>query len=405
MRAFARFFAVAEFRALWASQALSVAGDRLALVALTLLVYQRTHSPLLTAAAYAAGFVPWVVGGVAYSGLADRFPRREVMVSCDVIRAVLIAAMAVPGMPLPALVALIAASTSFAVPFESARAALLPDILPGDAYVVGTAVVQTTYRSALVLGYAAGGAAVAAVGARPALAADAVTFAVSAAVIRLGLRTRPGPGLAANAPGPAGRLAGGVRLVFGDRKLRTLMLLGWLVAFYAVPEGIAAPYARSLGGGAGATGLVLAATAAGGVIAAPVFTTLAGSALRLRLAGPLAVAACATLLLCLTRPGLAPSLVIFAASGACGVYQIPANAAFVRGVPPAGRAQAFGLANAGLIAGQGVAFVLAGAAAQLFSPAVVIAAAGGAGAVAGTALALTQRRTPLPAGGDGSPAG
>ena len=42
-------FAVREFRALWLAELLSVAGDRLALVALTLLVYDRTRSPLLAA--------------------------------------------------------------------------------------------------------------------------------------------------------------------------------------------------------------------------------------------------------------------------------------------------------------------------------------------------------------------
>ena len=53
-------FAVREFRALWFSEILSVAGDRLALVALTLLVYDRTKSPLLTAMTYAAGYLPSV---------------------------------------------------------------------------------------------------------------------------------------------------------------------------------------------------------------------------------------------------------------------------------------------------------------------------------------------------------
>ena len=38
-------FAVAEFRALWLAQILSVAGDQLARVALTVLVYNRTASP------------------------------------------------------------------------------------------------------------------------------------------------------------------------------------------------------------------------------------------------------------------------------------------------------------------------------------------------------------------------
>jgi hypothetical protein len=87
---FADVFALREFRALWASQILSVGGDRLALVALTLLIYDRTRSPLLAAVAYAAGYVPYVLGALFLSGLADRLPRREVMVACDVIRAVLV---------------------------------------------------------------------------------------------------------------------------------------------------------------------------------------------------------------------------------------------------------------------------------------------------------------------------
>ena len=88
--------AVREFRALWLSQILSAGGDRLALVALALLVYDRTRSPLLAAIAYAAGTLPYLIGALFLSGMADRFPRREVMVTCDVVRATLVAAMLVP---------------------------------------------------------------------------------------------------------------------------------------------------------------------------------------------------------------------------------------------------------------------------------------------------------------------
>jgi len=188
---FAEVFGVSEFRVFWLAQALSVAGDRLALVALTVLVFDHTHSPLLTATAYAAGFLPWVVGGVLFGSAADRWPRRRVMVGCDLARAGLVAVMVVPGIPLPALVALLAAVTSLASPFEAARSSLLPDILDGDRYPVGLAVVQTTFRSAMVLGYAAGGIAVAVIGSRSALALDAATFAASAALVRWGIRARP----------------------------------------------------------------------------------------------------------------------------------------------------------------------------------------------------------------------
>ena len=392
---FAEVFGVSEFRVIWLAQALSVAGDRLALVALTVLVFDHTHSPLLTAAAYAAGFLPWVVGGVLLGGVADRWPRREVMVGCDLARAVLVAVMVVPGVPLLALVALLAAVTSLAPPFEAARSSLLPDILEGDRYPVGLAVVQTTFRSAMVLGYAAGGIAVAVIGSRSALTLDAATFAASAALVRWGIRARPAAaGRAVRRPGAD--IVAGVRLVATDRALRTLVLLGWLVAFYTVPEAVAAPWASELGGGAAAIGLILATSAFGYVLAAPVFMRLVTPPQRIRIMGPLAVATCAVLTLCLARPPLAAVLVILAVSGACSVYQIAANAAFMVRVPGAQRGQAFGVAMSGIVAGQGVAFILAGAAAQVMSPPFVVAIAGGLGAAVGIVLTVIWRGTPPP---------
>jgi hypothetical protein len=82
---------------------------------------------------------------------------------------------------------------------------------------------------------------------------------------------------------------------------------------------------------------------------------------------------------------------IFALSGAFAMYQIAANTAFVERVPNERRAQAFGLANAGLIVGQGAAFALAGAAAEVLPPSTVIALGGGLGALAACGLALRRR--------------
>ncbi len=69
-------FAVAEFRALWLAQLLSVIGDQLARVALTVLVYDRTRSALLAAVTFVVSIVPTFVGGVTLAWLADRYPRR-----------------------------------------------------------------------------------------------------------------------------------------------------------------------------------------------------------------------------------------------------------------------------------------------------------------------------------------
>jgi MFS family permease len=392
-------FAVREFRALWFSEILSVAGDRLALVALTLLVYERTKSPLLAAIVYAVGYLPWVIGGLFLADLADRYPRRSVMVVCDAVRAVLVAVMAVPGVPLGVLVALLFAATMFAPPFESARAAITPDILQGERYVLGTAVIQTTYYVAQFIGAAGAGVAVAFIGVRSALVINAVTFAFSGLLIGLRTRHRPAAAKPESAqPSPLARMRQGFALVFGDRALRILLLLGWLVVFYTIPEGIAAPYTARLGGGSIATGLVLASTVFTTSIAIPLFTRFVRPRQRINWMGPLAVLTCGTLVLTALRPGLAASLVIFSLSAACGVYQIAANTAFVIRVPNERRAQAFGIANMGVIVGQGAAFVAAGAAAEVVTPATVIAIGGGIGAVAAFFLTLRWRHVSPPWG-------
>ena len=392
-------FAVREFRALWFSEILSVIGDRLALVALTLLVYDRTKSPLLAAIAYAAGYLPWVIGGLFLAGLADRRPRRTVMVACDAVRAVLVAAMVVPHMPLGALVALLFATTMFAPPFESARAAITPDILPGERYVLGTAVIQTTFLAAQVAGAAGGGIAVAFIGVRRSLIIDAVTFVLSGLFIGLGTRARPAAAKPESVqPSPLARMRDGFHLVFGDQALRTLLLFGWLVVFYTIPEGIAAPYAARLGGGSIATGLVLASTAFSTTIVIPLFTRFVRPRQRINWMGPLAVLTCATLVLTALRPGFAASLVIFSLSATFGVYQIAANTAFVVRVPNERRAQAFGIASMGVIVGQGAAFVAAGAAAEVVTPAAVIAVGGGIGAVVAFVLTLRWRHVSPPGG-------
>jgi predicted MFS family arabinose efflux permease len=395
-------FAVREFRALWSSVILSTAGDRLALVALTLLVFDRTRSPLLAAAVYAIGYVPWVIGGLFLAELGDRYPRWSVMVVCDAARAVLVGVMVVPHLPLGVLVALLFAATMFAPPFDSAKASITPDILSGERYVLGTAVLQTTLLTGEVLGAVGGGVAVAFIGVRSSLAVDAATFVASGLLIGLGLRgqpraaSQPEPG--APLPSPWARMRDGFRLVFGDRALSTLLLFGWLIVFYALPAGIAAPYAARLGGGPIATGAVVASTALGTMLALPLFTRLVRPRQRINLMGPLAALTCGTLLLTGLRPSLPISLVIFGASAAFGVYQVAANTAFVVRVPAQRRAQAFGIANMGVVVGQGAAYVAAGAAAELVTPATVIAIAGGIGTVCALALTVRWRQVSPPWG-------
>jgi MFS family permease len=391
-RTYREVFAVAEFRALWLAQLLSVTGDQLARVALTFLAYERTRSPVFAAVAFAASYAPAFFGGLLLSGLADRLPRRGLMIACDLIRAGLVIVMAAPGVPLPVMIGLLFCVTMIGTPFSAARAAVYPEVLDGESYVVGTAVTLTTFQLAGVLGFAAGGAVVGLAGPRPALLADAATFAVSALLLRLGVRPRAAARQHGSRAGGAAGLRAGIRLVLSDGALRTPMLYGWLAWFYNAPEGIAAPFARQLHAGAIGTGLLLAAAAAGYTAGAAAFGRLVPPRLRQRLTGPLAAGCCLILILAAVRPGLPLALIILAASGVCSCFQVAANSAFVLAAPPAHRSQAFGLARGGMSLGQGTAMVLAGVAAQRFAPAIVIAASGLAGAVAATAITVTRPR-------------
>ena len=100
-------FVVREFRTVWTAYALSVCGDQLAAVALSVLVFSRTGSPAWAALTYALTFLPDLLGGPLLAGLADRFPRRTIMITADVSRAVLVGLMAIPHQSLAVLVVLL----------------------------------------------------------------------------------------------------------------------------------------------------------------------------------------------------------------------------------------------------------------------------------------------------------
>jgi MFS family permease len=384
--------AIREFRALWYGQGLSLLGDQLAQVALAVLVYNSTHSALATAAVYALTYLPSIVGGPLLAGLADRFARRGVMMTCDVIRAALVGAMALPWMPFWALCVLVFFVVLLSAPFSAARAALLPEVLEGDRYVVGSALQNMTNQAMQMAGFAAGGALIATLGPYRALALDAATFLGSALILISGVRRRDAVNRDATKPSMWTMTAAGARLVFGSRKLRTLVLFAWLCGFYILPEGIAVPYAVKLHTGTlpipVVTGLLMAAMPTGTVVGAFLFSRFVTPARRLRLMGWMAMLSCAPLVVTAMRPPLAVVLAAWVLSGIGGAYQLAANAAFVQCVPAERRGQAFGLVQSGLMAVQGIGILAGGFAAERLGPEPVVALSGITGVIGAAVLAM-----------------
>ena len=224
---------VREFRFLWLAGAQSSAGDQLARIAIVLLVYARSGSAAISAVTYALTFLPSLLGGVFLSGLADRYPRRTVMVTCDLIRLVLLAILASVHVTLPVLDALLVLIVLVGAPFSSAAVAVGPEVLPAEHYVAGVSLNVVTGQLAQLIAFAAGGLCVSFLGVRTTLLLDSATFGLSACLIRCGMAYRPAPMLVAAAERAAGsagsylgRLGAGVRVVFGEPLLRTLVLFG-----------------------------------------------------------------------------------------------------------------------------------------------------------------------------------
>jgi MFS family permease len=392
---FREVFAVGEFRALWSAELLSVLGDQLTRVALSILVFERTHSAGLTALTYALTFLPDLVGGPLLSGLADRFPRRRVMITSDLVRAALIALMAVPAVPLPVLALLLVIVRLANSPFQAAQAATMPTVLEGDRYVLGQTVRQITNQTGQLVGFAGGGGVVALLGPHQALAADAVTFLLSAALIRFGVTAR---GAARQRGGRVGQsvtsqMAEGARIIWKDPRLRSLVALGWLVGFIVIPEGLAVPYTKEIGVGTAAVGLLLAAQPAGTMFGAFLLGRFVSPDRRLALLSPLAVLAVAPLLGFAFRPGLLVTIGLLAFGGACAAYNVTAGATFMRIVPDSGRGQAFGIAGSGVIAAQGIGLATGGLLVTVLgSAAEAVAVAGAAGTLLSIPAAIAWYR-------------
>lgn len=373
-------------RAVFAAHAVSMAGKLAAEVALSILVHQRTGSPLLSSLVLVCAFAPHAVGGTALSALADRFPPRRVLAGCDLLAAGCVAAMLLPGLPVAALLLLLLGTGLVAPVAQGARAAILTQLLDDGLFPVGRSLLRTVSQTAVVTGFALGGVLVAAVGPYPTLAADAVSLLVSAALA--GLCTPATPALAPDGRrSPAGVLADsadGLRRLFADRKVRRLVLLTWAVpGFSAVGDGLAVAYTAQAGAPATAAGALFTGYAAGTVLGETAVARLA-PARRRRLVVPLLVCSQAPLAVFLLGPPVPAAVALLALSGAGFACNQGIDPLILAATEPACRGRLFTVQTSGMMTVQGAAIALSGAAGTVVAPGLVIGASG----VAGTAVVV-----------------
>jgi hypothetical protein len=176
-----------NFRLLYMGQAVSLLGDGMVPVALAFAVIEVDGSPSALGIVLAARLVPTVALLLAGGVIADRLPRRGVMLVADLVRmlshgaiAVLLIGDAAHVWSLAVLAAVNGAGTAF---FAPASTGLLPMLVRADLLQQANALRGLAQSAGMVAGPAVAGVLVASAGAGVALAVDAGTFAVSAAFL------------------------------------------------------------------------------------------------------------------------------------------------------------------------------------------------------------------------------
>ncbi len=172
------------FRALWIAAVVSGLGDRIAGIALYLLVYQLTGSPLDLGILAATQIIPAILLGPVTGLVCDRTGRKGIMVTSDAVSALVVAAipLATTAGHVYVLAALLGCGRQFSGP---ARLALLPDVVGREQLGAANSLLMLTRNLVLLIGPAVGGALVAWRGTDPAFWFDAATFVASAAILAL----------------------------------------------------------------------------------------------------------------------------------------------------------------------------------------------------------------------------
>ncbi|MFF1489532.1 MFS transporter [Streptomyces sp. NPDC058319] len=277
---------VPGFRHFWMSRAASGLGSAVTAVALPVLTFQQTHSPLMVSLVAACGTLPYVVFGLIAGAVADRTDRRRLMIVSDWLNAACLASV-----PLASALGMLTGGHLLVVAFVSAGLGLffdagvygvVPDIVGKERLAAANSSLQGTETVVRIAGNALAGGLILVLRPAGTLALDALSFAVSALLVRAASRGTYGTygthGTAAahgtTAPPPprpafTESVREGLRFLRRHPTLRVMTVVGTLQSFSggAIVGQLVVFADRGLGihGSDGRIGLLYMAWSAGGI--------------------------------------------------------------------------------------------------------------------------------------------
>jgi MFS family permease len=383
------------FHLLITSLAVSSCGDWLYNVALLALVYERTGSATWVSLTTAARVLPTVALGPFGGVLADRYNRRWLMIASDLIRALLMVALAVvaaTGLPILLAPLLAAAATATGAVYPPCTAACTARFVPTEELQRANALRSGLGVAAVVVGPALGAVVMLVAGPAMAILLNAGTFLVSAlavGAIKASEQFQP-PARSAEAKMPSvlAEIATGAQALRGAPTAIRLVCADVLCsAVYGILTVTLVLIARKVGAGTGGYGLLLGGFGVGGVVGAYVTGRIAAPSQWRRML----VVALALVGIPVAALGLVPTLagalaLAILGGGGMIVGEVLAETALPSMLDDEVLARAYGLVFPVSIAGIVAGSLIAGPLVSLLGVAGTMVAAGAAVLVVGVLL-------------------
>ncbi len=349
-----------DFRNLWSARFVSSFGDILAQVSLVFYVSDTREEGTAVGALLLAISLPWLLGPIAGS-IADRFDRKRLMVTCELLQGAIYTTIALTLPPFPLLLTLVAAAAILSAVYWPTAKSSIPSFVPESDLAAANALVGIGRNLAIALGPIVGGLLVAGVGIQAALGVDAATFFISF-VLLLRLPSLPAEKREGEPVSFVTSTLQGAAFAFSHRASRGIVLAVFASMAFISLDNVALPFLtrRELGTGAAGFGLVTTAAGIGMVLAALIMVKWGRSSPRswfLFGIGSNAVAAFIT--------GFAPTLAVaFIAQSLAGfgngVENVATDTLIQRSVPHSMLGRTFGAMMTGYVVAEGLAYVAGG---------------------------------------------
>ena len=317
--AYRTVLAIRDARLLIGASAASQTGDWLYNAALLAYVYLATGSAAWVGAATIVRLLPYALLGPFGGVIADRYDRRNVLLVGDILRAVLMAALAAAvaaQSPIIVVIALTAVSSIAGAAERPAAMALLPRLVGESRIGPANALLHTVQELGVLVGPAIGAILLTVADTWVAFAANAFTFVFSAVLVSL-LRRRPVPAATREDGSASSQLKDGFATVWRTAFVVPLFIIVAMVELtYGAQTVQLVLYAdQALGLGAEGYGYLLAATGFGGLLSVLVNARLSRSSAVSRIAVGTAALFCATQLVYAGSDAVAVALTVTVLGG------------------------------------------------------------------------------------------